>query len=469
MLMQEIYSKALMVKVWLGQATEDIPAAIGFLDELGKTLPQVGYLDFEALRKHPLTTPGSEGWLALGKLMEREWFKRIWVIQGVALASRVQVLCGNHTLPWELFADIVSGILRFGLVGCATLSSTPLGTNMSFTGWEGFNYIQNTRDKIHNHNAVRIADSIRSLSQHRNSSDPRDRIYVLLGISSDGNDLIPDYNRPAPDIYIDVARYLLLKKESLELLRQAGLGFERNLKGLPSWVPDYSTSPGCGRLGAYTASRATQSNTQFVLNIKELHVQGIVVDAISRVGLVHGDPKTGFIFSGSMEFFDWFLEVRQSFHIQETDEEAFWRTIIVNRCDAEGLEIPDAAYASNFKSFVSIFTSVHESPLPPHQQHYSASEKLKANTFRSALCYGTFGRRFCTLRDGSIGMVPAGTREGDLVCVLYGVGVSLVIRAMKEREDRRQEYELVGECYIHGIMDGEAIAMDYKVEDICLV
>jgi hypothetical protein len=66
-------------------------------------------------------------------------------------------------------------------------------------------------------------------------------------------------------------------------------------------------------------------------------------------------------------------------------------------------------------------------------------------------------------------MVPAGTREGDLVCVLYGVGVPLVTRAMKEREDRRQEYELVGECYIHGIMDGEAIAMDYKVEDICLV
>jgi hypothetical protein len=43
---------------------------------------------------------------------------------------------------------------------------------------------------------------------------------------------------------------------------------------------------------------------------------------------------------------------------------------------------------------------------------------------------------------------------GDLVCVLFGCSVPVVLR-----KRIGGEYQFVGECYIHGLMDGEALAM----------
>ena len=50
-----------------------------------------------------------------------------------------------------------------------------------------------------------------------------------------------------------------------------------------------------------------------------------------------------------------------------------------------------------------------------------------------------------------MGIVPAATRLGDLVCVLFGGQVLYTLRSTGQ-----DLYEFVGECYIHGLMDGEA-------------
>jgi hypothetical protein len=45
------------------------------------------------------------------------------------------------------------------------------------------------------------------------------------------------------------------------------------------------------------------------------------------------------------------------------------------------------------------------------------------------------------------------THTGDLVVVLFGGRVPFVLRQQGKR------YTLIGECYIHDVMDGEAIDM----------
>jgi hypothetical protein len=49
-------------------------------------------------------------------------------------------------------------------------------------------------------------------------------------------------------------------------------------------------------------------------------------------------------------------------------------------------------------------------------------------------------------------------QQGDLVCVLFGCSVPVVLR----RLDEDNSYTFIGECYLHGFMDGEAIAMQVK-------
>ena len=63
-------------------------------------------------------------------------------------------------------------------------------------------------------------------------------------------------------------------------------------------------------------------------------------------------------------------------------------------------------------------------------------------------------RRFCRTRDGRIGCVPRSVIVGDTVCVLYGGRVPYVLRPVGDGK-----YILIGDCFIHGLMDGEAMAM----------
>jgi hypothetical protein len=61
------------------------------------------------------------------------------------------------------------------------------------------------------------------------------------------------------------------------------------------------------------------------------------------------------------------------------------------------------------------------------------------------------GKCFVKLDSGLLGVVPDTTRAGDLVVVFFGGRVPFILR------QHGGHYVLLGECYIHGMMDGEAI------------
>jgi hypothetical protein len=67
---------------------------------------------------------------------------------------------------------------------------------------------------------------------------------------------------------------------------------------------------------------------------------------------------------------------------------------------------------------------------------------------------GMTRRSIAITKRGYIGAIPQEAQLGDLVCVLFGCSVPVVLR-----KRIGEEYQFVGECYIHGLMDGEALAM----------
>jgi Heterokaryon incompatibility protein (HET) len=76
-----------------------------------------------------------------------------------------------------------------------------------------------------------------------------------------------------------------------------------------------------------------------------------------------------------------------------------------------------------------------------------------ASRYRSALqhwCY--FRRCFTTSSQGYIGIGPRSLQHGDGVFVLRGGRVPFALRKIAENK-----YIIVGECYVHGIMHGEAL------------
>jgi hypothetical protein len=55
------------------------------------------------------------------------------------------------------------------------------------------------------------------------------------------------------------------------------------------------------------------------------------------------------------------------------------------------------------------------------------------------------------------GLAPPDTKENDRVCILFGCSVPCILRPCKS-ENGTQYFEFVGEAYIYGRMDGEALS-----------
>jgi hypothetical protein len=65
---------------------------------------------------------------------------------------------------------------------------------------------------------------------------------------------------------------------------------------------------------------------------------------------------------------------------------------------------------------------------------------------------------FCTVDEQRLGLAPKTARRDDIVCVFYGCSVPVLIRKIRTKDKSKQEYEFIGECYLHGMMDGEAVS-----------
>jgi hypothetical protein len=82
-----------------------------------------------------------------------------------------------------------------------------------------------------------------------------------------------------------------------------------------------------------------------------------------------------------------------------------------------------------------------------------------AKRFHATLSVRCESRRAFVTKQGYLGLGPDATQAGDVVVILFGSNVLFVLR-----ESMKDKFQVVGECYIYGIMDGEAIAENRQTE-----
>ncbi|CAK7207040.1 Non-essential glycogen phosphorylase [Sporothrix eucalyptigena] len=80
----------------------------------------------------------------------------------------------------------------------------------------------------------------------------------------------------------------------------------------------------------------------------------------------------------------------------------------------------------------------------------------RAMPFLKALVRAQAGRRTCVTEKAYFAAVPDEAREGDEIAVFFGHPLPYVVRrAGGPDANGREQFRLVGHCYVHGIMDGE--------------
>jgi len=133
-------------------------------------------------------------------------------------------------------------------------------------------------------------------------------------------------------------------------------------------------------------------------------------------------------------------------------EVAFWRTIMANRMrePSGSLERPDDKFMEKIPQFFSGDARPYtwEYWFPPVE---GDMQDISFRILAAELNRVASSRSLIITEKGFIGVAPMDTRPGDVVCVVRGYHMPIVIRPM---EAKQGVYRLIGNSYVHGIMDG---------------
>ncbi|KAF2737685.1 HET-domain-containing protein, partial [Polyplosphaeria fusca] len=193
--MSRIYSEAEEVIIWLGPATYETDV---FMESLWRV--EEHYLVWELVRctnywqslPSYSTNTSRKG---LSALLMRPWFRRIWILQEVANAKRARVWCGTKSIKARTFslAPLLVGIRPER--HCKAVLDIMPGPSRKNSWWGENRSLYNL--------LLKFSES--------EASDPRDKVYALLGISSDAHDtdnLRPDYTKDIQTVVYDTSGLL---------------------------------------------------------------------------------------------------------------------------------------------------------------------------------------------------------------------------------------------------------------------
>lgn len=255
--MKEIYSQSAQTVTWLGdgnffsrQGFKVTSILAGII--LRRTTPQSPSTSWLKRRVELFLYPVYI--LVFMNLLRRPYFTRIWIVQEVALSRSLVVACGDDTISFSDFA-LVAGIVSFLSKG----KNVQNLSNILMVRALMPNAIQNGTadpswlfDKATSGKMKTDKDllSLASLFRGNNSTNPKDKIYALLGLleeveSGETYRIIPDYNPAVKETYtyIQVAEAILNHQRHLDLfgaIRYSPSRMGQKRHGLPSWVPDWS-------------------------------------------------------------------------------------------------------------------------------------------------------------------------------------------------------------------------------------
>jgi hypothetical protein len=188
-------------------------------------------------------TDAHPAWPALLRIVLSGWLRRLWMQQENVLCSRTIMLRGKLKLDWMSVASIPI-LFSLELLPGPVLQreSTVSGTdpytivNSMHTSWEArWHHVYGDGGDFQFRNLARNLH----FSENLECKIPRDRIFAVLGISSDADDLgiFPDYRQPLSQLYAHVSARIYQTSQNLYLLDVVISGTQIPSDSyLPSWA-----------------------------------------------------------------------------------------------------------------------------------------------------------------------------------------------------------------------------------------
>lgn len=423
-----------------------------------------------------------------------EFSFRIWIIQEVALAPNLVLKFGDEEMPWDVFYHSLASFMEFYITAGIVANFAPIMHTRMAQASLNIRFMEEFRvDRRDQREGLPLSQLLIG-SVDFEATDPRDRVFGLLGLSTQGaRDAISvSYLEDISDmaVLMQAVTFTLIGESSFILLEISGIGHlpaetESGFPG-PSWVPRWgfqrisylkSFASTCNSLYE-TGTWATRTVIANSLDSRCLQIQGMYVDRIQFLSepwlalqFIVDSSYTTFeqayiVYSKLLDDMLRAVEVAQQAHHPSYAEincqSLVWRTIChdsqkLNRenhsFDADGKEVEDAVRCTCVQLGGLYERGVRES------YGTDVVENLTWNSGVPALAHllPMQGTRLCVTEKGYFGVVPPYTKEGDEVWAFSGARNPFVLRGSPAPTDPQewQAHRIVGVCYIDGIMNGQ--------------
>ncbi|KAF7867484.1 uncharacterized protein EAF02_009675 [Botrytis sinoallii] len=427
------------------------------------------------------------------RLFENPWWDRMWTVQEALLGKDTLLISGRRSILQNDLSAIFTSQLAHSKDGC-----NPRKSGFITTSFMKMRFLREYRDG----SASSSLEGLLNVFGERRCSDPRDKIYGLLGIlaTKEVDSIHPDYDIDIALLYGDTVVDIINEARNLDILSQlwprkwhctgilAGKG--------PSWIRDWTAErpshvlvdtvserhrlfpkfSASGKSSAIVKERRKSGITLRGMFLNSLQVLGrandVEVDNDEEMAETYREwrqlaqSETQFDqrypnSSRAMTYSDAFsqtlcMSIALSFELSQSNNSA---------CEYYFRRVSNDLQAR--KSYHSWWESeIEGTPRLGGKQLLNAenadSDILR---FHSLVCFATHMRRFFIAKEPRwIGLVPMDAQIGDRLFLLEGGKLPYILRRMEGEE----EYKIIGDCYVHGIMDGEEWNSD-KLQDVILI
>ncbi|KAI4205128.1 MAG: hypothetical protein LQ346_001525 [Caloplaca aetnensis] len=507
--MADIYAAALITTVWLGEEDEHTAPAMELLDalepvelqELKRIDPLALYDETEEQCRQELGfSIDPRAWTALSWLYKGRFFRRVWVLQECALSMAKMWICGSRLINPDKLLDVSDYLL-----------SSP------WSGVRGFNSVGETPSALAMHPASYTTLLLRSMMDQGQtygsrlrtalvygrmceSTDPRDKVYAMIGFFEGSDEkrrsysiLSPDYTKSVGQIYLEATDFLLNDSEDLLVLSMVNDRRHRKLKGLPSWVPDFSvpfmTGFGLLERNVYCASRTLKPDWDIIHGGMVLRLRASRLDSISRIG----ESKFDMINRQCHQTLSMLADMDDAYVTGQNKKEALCRTLIGDPDrggtprQPQNRSATPSSLETSFRSWLLHYSALwlraakesgdryhfilaqlaalsDNRTFPQVEEILQLAERLElgygqtAALTKAAMPYEDAFRKVYDARvfrthKSFMGLGPLSLEAGDSIWLIPGSEVLFVLREKPETN----RFELIGDCYVHGLMRGEAV------------
>jgi Heterokaryon incompatibility protein (HET) len=491
--------------MWIGDAADNSDAAMNLINRYSSNIEKEKELELRYDRNL------SENWRALTYLVCRPWFTRRWIVQEISLASDSIIYCGTKSTSWRALCDATMSLE--GLIHQYRVhpkkSISHFRNAHPFTHWdvsdestkawnEGMAHIFNIEWVLKTIITQPKRPTLRQLVRifrYKAVTDPRDAVFALFSLSKESEQAQFDIpwmtTATVKDVFLESTKLSIKMEKSLDIVCQS---FGPGPCGhLPSWVPSfYNTEdcPGCSckksndltmqyqpeqAISSYNASNDTKPNVKY--EGSKLIARGICIDRVHAVlerckpgPRVRQIPRSWKEKVLSLDAIHVDEDPKPGGHLENNKSskfDAFWRTLVTNRVPPlrKRTDAPQEC-GTFFKNWCKGEMLVTR-PSMVFNVGMSHRESINRGIWNSIQ-----GRRFIISETTRIGLAYKRVREGDLICILLGCSVPVILRPAVEPEHSGCYY-FIGDSYIHGVMNGEAMKKleegKYEEQDFAVI